>query len=60
MVDQDLQEKSDLPCDTGSERALLEENFPNVDFNMFDKDWFLKTGIYAADEESVAKRPRGG
>lgn len=58
MIDRDLQERSDLPCDTGSERALLEEAFPNVDFNMLDEDWFLKTGLYAADEESVALRAR--
>lgn len=58
MIDRDLQERSDLPCDTGSERALLEEAVPSVDFNMLDEDWFLKTGLYAADEESVALRAR--
>ncbi|OAQ67741.1 phosphoglycerate mutase family protein [Pochonia chlamydosporia 170] len=42
----------------GSKRALLEEAFPSVDFSMLDKDWFLKTGIYAADEESVALRAK--
>ncbi|RFU80824.1 phosphoglycerate mutase family [Trichoderma arundinaceum] len=58
IVDRDLQERSDLPCDTGSERALLEEAFPNVDFSTLDEDWFLKTGAYAADDESVALRAR--
>ncbi|KAL7904145.1 phosphoglycerate mutase family protein [Trichoderma velutinum] len=58
IVDPDLQETSDLPCDTGSDRAVLEKLFPNVNFTMLDKDWFLKTGMYAADEETVVLRAR--
>ncbi|KAL7940137.1 histidine phosphatase superfamily [Trichoderma barbatum] len=42
MVDRDLQEKSDLPCDMGFERVLLEAAFPNVDFNTLDvKDYLI-------------------
>lgn len=58
MIDRDLQERSDLPCDTGSEQASLEEAFSNVDLNSSDEDWFLNTGMYAADEKSVALRAR--
>ncbi|KAL6689765.1 phosphoglycerate mutase family protein [Trichoderma pleuroticola] len=58
LVDRDLQETSDLPCDTGSDRDVLETLFPNVDFTMLDKDWFIKTGMFAADEEAVVFRAR--
>ncbi|UKZ91451.1 uncharacterized protein TrAFT101_006429 [Trichoderma asperellum] len=56
IIDRDLQESSDLPCDTGSERAVLEKLFPNVDFSMLGEHWFAKTSMYAADEDSVVLR----
>ncbi|KAL7914500.1 phosphoglycerate mutase family protein [Trichoderma velutinum] len=58
IIDRDLQERSDLPCDTGSERAILEKTFPNLDFTVLDTDWFVKTGTYAADDTSVILRAR--
>ncbi|KAJ4863454.1 histidine phosphatase superfamily (branch 1) domain-containing protein [Trichoderma breve] len=58
LVDRDLQETSDLPCDTGSDRDILEKLFPNVDVTTLDKDWFVKTGMYAADEEAVILRAK--
>ncbi|KAJ6436255.1 putative transcriptional regulatory protein [Purpureocillium lavendulum] len=36
IIDPDLQESSDLPCDTGSDRATLEQAFPHLDFSAFD------------------------
>lgn len=56
IIDRDLQERSDLPCDTGSELALLCEAFPSLDFSRFGHDWFAKTGLYAADHASVSLR----
>ncbi|KAL7942881.1 phosphoglycerate mutase family protein [Trichoderma barbatum] len=58
IIDRDLQERSDLPCDMGSERAVLEETFPNLDFTTLNNDWFVKTGTYAADDASVILRAR--
>ncbi|KAL7948041.1 phosphoglycerate mutase family protein [Trichoderma barbatum] len=58
IVDRDLQESSDLPCDTGSEPAVLKKLFPNVDVSMLDNNWFAKTGMYAADVENVILRAK--
>ena len=56
IVDPDLQERSDLPCDTGSGRAELEEAFPAVDFGDLEQEWFVKEGLSAADDAAVANR----
>lgn len=56
IIDPDLQERSDLPCDTGSRRITLEEAFPELDFGSLADDWFVKEGLYAADDVAVAKR----
>ncbi|RBQ73554.1 hypothetical protein VDGD_01601 [Verticillium dahliae] len=56
IIDADLQERSNLPCDTGSERADLEKAFPHLDFGHLGEDWLVKEGFYAADDEAVAKR----
>ncbi|QYS97843.1 hypothetical protein H0G86_005054 [Trichoderma simmonsii] len=58
LVDRDLQETSDLPCDTGSDRDILEKLFPNIDLTTLDKDWFIKTSMYAADEKAVILRAK--
>ncbi|KAH8661177.1 phosphoglycerate mutase family protein [Ilyonectria robusta] len=59
IIDQDLQERSDLPCDTGSERAVLEKAFPALDFSVLGDNWFAKEGFYTTDDATVAKRARG-
>jgi broad specificity phosphatase PhoE len=56
LVDPDLQERSDLPCDTGSDRAVLEASFPGVDFAPLRDGWQAKEGVYAADDEAVEAR----
>ncbi|RYO87916.1 hypothetical protein DL764_008795 [Monosporascus ibericus] len=56
IIDQDLQERSDLPCDTGSERAVLESAFPALDFSALGSNWFAKQGPYAVDDATVSKR----
>lgn len=58
IIDRDLQESSDLPCDTGSERAVLEEAFPSLDLGVLGDGWFAKEGLYAADHDATANRAR--
>ena len=58
LIDRDFQERSDLPCDTGSDRATLLAAFPHVDFSALNEDWFAKNGLYAANEASVIIRAR--
>jgi broad specificity phosphatase PhoE len=56
VVDPDLQERSDLPCDTGSDRLTLETNFPGVDFGALGNGWQIKDGAYSTDDEAVKAR----
>ena len=56
VLDPDLQERSALPCDSGSDRQSQESEFPNLDFSHLEPAWTSKVGIYAADDNSVRKR----
>jgi broad specificity phosphatase PhoE len=56
IIDPDLQERSDLPCDTGSGPGELSESFPDLNFEHLDDQWFLKEGLYAANDAAVAER----
>jgi broad specificity phosphatase PhoE len=58
ILDPDLQERSDLPCDTGSDVAVLETRFPGLDYSPLSGEgsWHAKTGAYTADDEAVAAR----
>ena len=56
IIDPDLQERSDLPCDTGSGLAELNKAFPGLDFGDLKDEWFVKEGVYAADDSAVIKR----
>ncbi len=58
VLDPDLQERSDLPCDTGSEVQGLREVFPGLDLNNLGDEWLVKKGRYAADDETVEQRAR--
>ncbi|KAH7309900.1 phosphoglycerate mutase family protein [Stachybotrys elegans] len=58
IIDKDLQERSDLPCDTGSKRSILEKAFPLLDFGSLDEDWFTKDSLYTADDSVVAARAK--
>jgi broad specificity phosphatase PhoE len=58
IVDPDLQERSELPCDTGSDRAVLETAFPGVDFTMLGNNWQAKKGAYASDDAAVEARAK--
>ncbi|KAH7021400.1 phosphoglycerate mutase family protein [Microdochium trichocladiopsis] len=57
IVDPDLQERSDLACDTGSSRSALEQAFRGLDFSTLNDDnWPTKKGAYAPDDSSVSER----
>jgi hypothetical protein len=58
LLDPDLQERSALPVDTGSERAALEKVFPNLDFSTLPSSWPSKEGLYSADDDAVNARAR--
>ncbi|KAK0570142.1 hypothetical protein OC861_000284 [Tilletia horrida] len=53
-----LQEANDYPCDTGSNRAVLEQDPEFSDFNLelLTPDWNSKKGVYAPDQESLRAR----
>jgi broad specificity phosphatase PhoE len=52
----DLQERSDLPCDTGSCVDDLVEAFPFLDFDDLDGSWPTKIDRYGPDEATVRGR----
>lgn len=58
VVDADLQERSALPCDTGSDRAVLEDSFPGLNFQQLEQDWQVKEGINSEIDEAVKERAR--
>ncbi|KAK3988944.1 phosphoglycerate mutase-like protein [Cladorrhinum sp. PSN332] len=53
-----LQERSDLPCDTGSELSVLQERFPGLGFDaeVLKEGWWVKEAKTAADDAAVAGR----
>lgn len=54
----EMQETSDCPCDTGSEKAELEEEFKNlpVDLSRVHKGWNSKTGRWAPTAAAIDER----
>jgi broad specificity phosphatase PhoE len=56
----ELQETSSQPCDTGSPPSHLEAQFADngVDFSRVKEGWNVKTGIMAADKETVMERAK--
>ncbi|SCO92503.1 uncharacterized protein FRV6_16631 [Fusarium oxysporum] len=58
IIDQDLQERSDFPCDTGSKRSALEIAFPLLDFSVLAEDWYTKDGPHSANDSAVAARAK--
>lgn len=53
----DLQETSDLPCDTGSPVEVLEKEFgPKVDLTHVPTDWCSKRGKYAPAPAKIEAR----
>ncbi|KAK5651910.1 hypothetical protein OQA88_11569 [Cercophora sp. LCS_1] len=58
ILDRDLQERSDLPCDTGSDVVLLKDRFPGISFGVLEGDgnWWEKEGEHGASDEVVKGR----
>ncbi|KAM3079504.1 hypothetical protein ACMFMG_005925 [Clarireedia jacksonii] len=60
----EIQETSDLPCDTGSDKAVLEEEFSKgefkgmVDLGLVGEGWNVKTGKYEASSKASDGRAR--
>jgi hypothetical protein len=44
------QVRSHLPCDTDSDRALLEEAFQNLNFDRLEGNWFVAHPAGPRDE----------
>jgi broad specificity phosphatase PhoE len=58
IIDPGLQERSALPCDTGSDQDVLSEIFPRLNFERLWKVWQVKVGLYAENENVVEERAR--
>ncbi|EDN10066.1 phosphoglycerate mutase [Histoplasma capsulatum] len=58
----EIQETSDVPCDVGSDLAVLrkevEENGMPVDLELVGEDWNSKKGKWAPSAEAIANRAR--
>lgn len=51
------QEATDLPSDTGSDRAVIEERFGKlVDASLVEEGWNSNTGIYAPTPQALKER----
>ncbi|KAK3684157.1 histidine phosphatase superfamily [Podospora appendiculata] len=58
ILDPGLQERSDLPCDTGSDVATLKSKYPDLDLAHLETEWYLKKGEFTADDAAVEARAR--
>ncbi|KAH8747666.1 phosphoglycerate mutase family protein [Diaporthe sp. PMI_573] len=58
ILDPNLQERSALPCDTGSDGAAFEGKFPNLDFGVLQDKWYAKVEANAADDAAVKIRAK--
>ncbi|KAJ5598529.1 hypothetical protein N7537_008613 [Penicillium hordei] len=58
ILDPDLQERSALPCDTGSTSPALEKAFPGLGVKDLPEGWQVKEGIYAPEDEAVKERAK--
>ena len=52
----ELQERSSMPCDTGSELAVIREKFPELDFSHVPEKWNCKEGEWAEHDHALKAR----
>jgi broad specificity phosphatase PhoE len=54
----EIQETSDLPCDTGSSPDELAQEFAGkpIDFSLVKHGWNVKTGRWSPSKEAIAQR----
>jgi broad specificity phosphatase PhoE len=58
FLDPDLQERSALPCDTGSASGALEAAFPRLGFKELAEGWQVKEDLYSPADEAVEERAK--
>ncbi|KAK3321268.1 histidine phosphatase superfamily [Cercophora scortea] len=58
ILDPGLQERSDLPCDTGSDVATLKSKYPDLNLTGLKTEWYVKEGEFTADDAAVEARAR--
>jgi broad specificity phosphatase PhoE len=58
FLDPDLQERSALPCDSGSSSEVLKVAFPRLDLKDLSDNWQVKEGLYSPDGEAVKERAK--
>ncbi len=58
ILDPDLQEHSNLPCDTGSDLGALRSRFPDLDISSLGEEWYTNESAYAVDDAAVAASAR--
>jgi broad specificity phosphatase PhoE len=58
IVYPDLQPRMDRQSDIGSDRGVLEKEFPGLDFSLLTEGWQKKEGLYADEEAVVEDRAR--
>jgi len=56
LPDVDWQEKSDMPCDTGTAITTIAMEFPEYNFDTLAPDYPAKTGRWAFSREAVLQR----
>jgi len=56
----EIQETSDLPCDTGSDPEEVQREFEGkpVDLSLLKSDWNSKTGKWASTSTKISERAR--
>jgi len=58
----DIQETSDLPCDTGSDKPEIEKEFANsgvkIDLSLLTDDWHSKKGRSAPERTAIEARTK--
>lgn len=52
----ELQERSSMPCDTGSELDVIRKKFPNLDFSHVPEKWNCKEGEWAEHDKALKAR----
>lgn len=54
----ELQENTDLPCDTGSDKEVLEREFANqpIDLSLVQEGWNDKKGPWAPQSDAISER----
>lgn len=58
ILDPELQERSALPCDTGSASQDLETAFPRLGVKDLAEGWQVKEGPYSPEDEAVKERAK--